>query len=402
MNKESKFEYMDNFLSNLKINNLSFVKRLDSYLVARLNNDAKKELDMDCIYLLIADRDKRFSFENGKYIHNVHFDYNDILISCVLVWYDKINYSPIDFKRDTSDINIQFELEYKSDLEIQKWDLFPSVSTDFIKYKFKPIEEFLFVSRKYKWLEFFGYDNKFENTVFIKKMDLIVREKIETKLDKALDWSDIMMRNLYPCRTSIYTHRLENRGIGYIYRGHLQHMLYMDLTIPIDVIWYNPPHGNEMDIQSLPPETELVFDILLYIGEGFELYPEFFARPKTTVRNNRLKLKLKFPVTSELDSMPHEGQFGISLWNVDDIEKVSEVLEDARSAWNNQTDLARETGDESLERGYCHNISFNTLDEKVGYWYIDSGSTTDGIYEFLLKALSDSGIKIKHVEIFNA
>jgi len=121
------------------------------------------------------------------------------------------------------------------------------------------------------------------------------------------------------------------------------------------------------------------------------------------IENNKKRVvfgKIKnFKVMTNLTSMPHEGQFGISLWNVNDIEKVSEVLEDARSAWNNQTDLARATNDESLEKGYCHNISFNTLDEKVGYWYIDSGSATDVIYEFLLKALSDSGIKIKHVEI---
>lgn len=402
MNKDSKFEYLEYFLDYLGITDDSFISKFDSFLVRRLNNDSQKNLDWDCITFHLEESHEQVFYQNGKYVYKVKIMHSETIIFCTIICYDKINYCPIDFKLDTSDIDIQFELEYKSNSEIQKWDLFPSISTDFIKYKFKPIEDFIFVSRKYKWLESFCFRNKFENTVFIKKMDLIVREKIETKLGKALDWSDIMLRNLYPCRTSIYTHRLENGGIGYIYRGHLQHMLYMDLTIPIDVIWYNPLHGDKMDIQSLPPETELVFDILLYIEEGFELYPEFLARPKTTVRNNRLKLKLKFPVTSELDSMPHEGQFGISLWNVDDIEKVSEVLEDARSIWNRQTDHARETGDESLERGYCHDISFNTFDEKVGYWYIDSGSTSDGIYEFLLKALSDSGIKIKHIEIFNA
>lgn len=402
MNKESKFEYLEYFLDYLVITDYSFISKLDGFLVRRLNNDSQKNLDWDCITFHLEERNKHVFFQNGKYVHKVKIMHSETIIFCTLIWYDKISFGPIDFKRDTSDIDIQFELEYKSDLEIQKWDLYPSISTDFIKYKFKPIEDFLSVSRKYKWLESFCFRNKFENTVFIKKMDLIVREKIETKLGKALDWSDIMLRNLYPCRTSIYTYRLENGGIGYIYRGHLQHMLYMDLIIPIDVLWYNPTYGNEIDIQSLPPETELAFDILLYIDEGFDLYPEFLARPKTIIRNNRLKLNLKFLVTSELDSMPHESQFGITLWNVDDVEKVNEVLEDARSAWNRQTDHARETGDELLERGYCHDISFNTLDEKVGYWYIDSGSAADGIYEYLLKGLNDSGIKIKHVEIFNA
>jgi hypothetical protein len=121
------------------------------------------------------------------------------------------------------------------------------------------------------------------------------------------------------------------------------------------------------------------------------------------VENNKMRVVFgditNFKVMTNLTSMPHEGQFGITLWNVNDIEKVSEVLENARSDWNSQTDFARKTGDESLERGYCHNISFNTIDEKVGYWYIDSGSAADGIYEFLLKALSDSGIKIKHIGI---
>ncbi|MFZ1558997.1 MAG: hypothetical protein WAT37_03680, partial [Saprospiraceae bacterium] len=79
--------------------------------------------------------------------------------------------------------------------------------------------------------------------------------------------------------------------------------------------------------------------------------------------------------------------------------KVSTSLEKTRSDWNKQTDKARETGDESLERGYCHDIAFDGLDDKVGYWYVDAGSAHDGIHEFLLQGLSESGIKIKHVEI---
>lgn len=80
--------------------------------------------------------------------------------------------------------------------------------------------------------------------------------------------------------------------------------------------------------------------------------------------------------------MPHEGKFAITLWNTEDTEKVSTSLEKARSDWNKQTDKARETGDESLERGYCHDIAFDGLDGKVGYWYVDTGSAHDGIHEF--------------------
>ncbi len=108
---------------------------------------------------------------------------------------------------------------------------------------------------------------------------------------------------------------------------------------------------------------------------------------------------LDFKVMTYLSSMPINGIFAVSLLNKGDIRKISSTLEKARGNWNSQSKYAREDDQMILERGICDSIIFKKAEDNIAYWYIDAGSAHDGIHEFLLKELSDSGIKIKSVEI---
>ncbi len=250
-----------------------------------------------------------------------------------------------------------------------------------------------------KWLDYFTC-NFSPSLSFVEKMDQMLKPQFNTKIGKEIDWSQVWLV-IDPTGNELHLTQLPNDTRKfYILVCRLK---YEKLFISYRgrILWCDKNKFDEFNYEEDNPEIDLHFEWIPDEDNNLETLAKFpcIHDKESRLVSKKLKIKAKFAVSSVLDSMPHEGQFGISLWNVDDIEKVSEVLEDARSTWNSQTDIARETGDESLERGYCHNISFNTLDEKVGYWYIDSGSAADGIYEFLLKALSDSGIKIKHVEI---
>ncbi|MBK7807380.1 MAG: hypothetical protein IPJ51_13890 [Saprospiraceae bacterium] len=256
--------------------------------------------------------------------------------------------------------------------------------------------DFLKLHKNLKWLKNFGISYS-AHISFLNKLNENLKPQIEIKLNKKLDWNIIYL-DFDPSDSFLflYTKEIENskyysidcsisNGIGINYYGR--------------IIWMNAITKDEFDFRTDVTDVPIAF--MWIPGEDSE--EDGLSLPSYTENQNiskvKLKNKIKFPVETYLLSMPHEGKFAITLWNTEDTEKVSTSLDKARSDWNKQTDKSRETGDESLERGYCHDIAFDGLDGKVGYWYVDAGSAHDGIHEFLLKGLSESGVKIKHVEI---
>jgi hypothetical protein len=236
----------------------------------------------------------------------------------------------------------------------------------------------------WKWLAYFT-NNCSPSLSFVEKMDLALKEQFNVKIGKEIDWSQVWLF-VEPTRNQLSLCQFpDDNKKFYLLRCYL---MYDKLNISYNgsIMWGNKKDFSEFNYWKDVIDLDIHFEWIPDEDNNLETLEKFPCIDDKESRSvsKKLKIKAKFPVSSVLDSMPHEGQFGITLWNDDDIEKVSEVFEDARSDWNSQTDIARETGDESLERGYCHNISFNTLDEKVGYWYIDLGSAADGIYEFLL------------------
>lgn len=108
---------------------------------------------------------------------------------------------------------------------------------------------------------------------------------------------------------------------------------------------------------------------------------------------------LDFKVMTYLSSMPINGIFAVSFLHTDDLSKISNAFEKAQGKWNKQTEQARLDSYPIFDRGKCNSIGFVREKNKIAYWHFDTGSAEEGIHEFLLKELSDSGIKIKSVEI---
>ncbi len=249
------------------------------------------------------------------------------------------------------------------------------------------------VKCKYKWLkyiaEYFGLHPSF----FTSLNNQLVGE-INKSLDYEFDYTKIWVF-VEPNMTGLDLFEdLETN----VYYYHLRCSLaYQTKHLEGIIIFYVLEKHIEINFLEDTSHLNIVFEWNLLSKRDKQYIQQF---PSNLIkRKPRTYLINKLKIETYLTSMPHEGKFAITLWNIDDVENVSRVLEQARQEWNNQTDKAREIGDESLERGYCHNITFDGIDEKVAYWYIDGGSAHEGIHEFLLKGLSDSGIKIKHVEI---
>ncbi|MBK8349751.1 MAG: hypothetical protein IPL08_19910 [Saprospiraceae bacterium] len=89
----------------------------------------------------------------------------------------------------------------------------------------------------------------------------------------------------------------------------------------------------------------------------------------------------------------------VSMDCIDEVNNIREELEILWGVWNNNSDQALILKLDKLNQGFIHNIELEKIKDKDAYFYVDAGSAHDGIHEFLLKGLSDSGIKIKHVEI---
>ena len=247
-----------------------------------------------------------------------------------------------------------------------------------------------------RWLEHFSECYFLTNFEFIRKLDEAFRPIFEDFVGRKLDWHRIFI-SIVPYHGDFNMFR-DPKNNNYIYvltcnigNGNMG-------IVDGDIIWYiNIP---EMEVDFFSNEFKHDLNVIWvpekkYAQESLNLFPKHIEK----ISKLKFKSKLKFSVYSWLDSMPHEGKFAIIMEDIDDKEKVSEVLGYGLGKWNTQTDQARETGDSTLERGYCHTITFDGVEDNIGYWYIDAGSTHKGIHEFLLKELSDSGIKVKSVEI---
>jgi hypothetical protein len=254
------------------------------------------------------------------------------------------------------------------------------------------VNHFINVRTPVKFLYHFAHNFLINNSEFLTKLNKEFRLVFENWANKKIGWKKMSLIIL-PCDS--YLHLYKD-----VKTGHLIYNLYCCVGPVMGIVeWYINLPNFEIDMYNTSKLKEEIN--VKWIPDRIYSQRVMDEIPKYEEKISKLKFntKPKFPVFSWLDSMPHEGKFAITLLNTEDTDKVSTSLEKTRSDWNKQTDKARETGDESLERGYCHDIAFDGLDGKVGYWYVDAGSAHDGIHEFLLQGLSESGIKIKHVEI---
>ena len=239
-----------------------------------------------------------------------------------------------------------------------------------------------------KLFNYFAHYTLLLNFNFLKILNREFRIVIETWAKKKLNWNNINIL-------------LEPEGYC-ILRNTETNFLYYTSEITLNEVvgilfWYVPKPYFEIDLlHATKFDEELKVIWIAYYGDkSIGKLPEYVEK----ISKLTFKPKVKFPVYSWLSSMPHEGKFAITLFDIVDVEKVFEALETARCKWNTQTDEARATNNPSLEQGYCHTITFDGVEDNLAYWYIDAGSAHEGIHEYLLRQLSDSDIKIKSVEI---
>ncbi|MBK9583251.1 MAG: hypothetical protein IPO48_15545 [Saprospiraceae bacterium] len=244
-----------------------------------------------------------------------------------------------------------------------------------------------------KWLDYFKSMEEASDS-FILKMSAFLISEMEFRFGTNIDWSRMYL--LYPPdgkslseETDLSNGKKNSKLVCYIrskascedYCGYL--------------IWYEV-ESNEI----VKPSDNVANTNLIFMWKEWYQNSNFIqSLPNKKTKKRIIFNNLKLKIYSQLSSMPHEGKFAITLFDIEDIEKVSEALESARGKWNTQTDEARATNNPSLEQGYCHTITFDGVEDNIAYWYIDAGSAHDGIHEYLLRQLSDSDIKIKSVEI---
>ncbi len=247
--------------------------------------------------------------------------------------------------------------------------------------------------RKYKLVENLSFDLDLSESFSIFFAEKLI-EKTELFFKKKFDWKKVWF-----CPDMDYglvyiidskTNKNYTLVNGYLAIGASMIVLYE--------VYLNDRRDNKIVyLNNEIQEYDLEFNLVIVPPYNEHDIERMVLKEKMT--NHIFNSIQSFKVFTLLSTMPHEGKFAITLFDIEDKEKVSDTLERARGKWNSQTDQARQTGDSTLEKGYCHTISFDGVEDNVGYWYIDVGSAHEGIHEFLLKELSDSSIKIKSVEI---
>ena len=250
----------------------------------------------------------------------------------------------------------------------------------------------------WKWLVYLTQSWDLSES-FVSKLDIGLKALFLEHLPNKLDYNQIYF----------FVEPIGNQLIQYQPEGTNKNYYYLICSLRYDreclnyygfVTWFDSDNYSEIDITNDVSDVNIQFewkaseenndsDILDHLP--------YVKNIKDPIKV--LDLNTKFVVISDLDSMPHEGKFAITLFDIVDVEKVYDALETARCKWNTQTDGARATNNPSLEQGYCHTITFDGVEDNLAYWYIDAGSAHEGIHEYLLRQLSDSDIKIKSVEI---
>jgi hypothetical protein len=249
------------------------------------------------------------------------------------------------------------------------------------------------IPRKYKLIENLSFDLDLSESFSVFFAEKLI-EKTELYFNKKFDWKKVW---IYPDSDYGLVYLIDNKTNNYytLVNGYLAVGAF---KIVLCEIYINDRRNNKIVyLNNEIQEYDLEFNLVIVPPYNASYIEKMVLKEKMT--NHIFNSIQSFKIFTHLSTMPHEGKFAITLIDIEDKEKVSATLERARAKWNTQTDQARETGDSTLERGYCHTITFDGVEDNVGYWYIDAGTAHDGIHEFLLKELSDSGIKIKSVEI---
>ncbi len=222
-----------------------------------------------------------------------------------------------------------------------------------------------------KWLDHFWKGCFMTNFEFIKKLDEAFRPVFEGYVGKMLNWNNMFIL-LAPYHGDFNMYKNKD-SLNYLYVLTCRIGFSNTSIVDGNITWYINKPETEIDFYSNEFKHDIIVNWvpeLKYSQQSLDMFPDYIEKALKV----KLKIKLKFSVETYLPSMPHEGKFAITLWNVDDVEKVTNVLYQSRQGWNNQTDKARESRDELLERGYCHDIAFDGIEDKVAYWYIDAGS----------------------------
>ena len=247
--------------------------------------------------------------------------------------------------------------------------------------------------RKYNLVENLSFDLDLSETFSIFFAEKLI-ERTELFFKRVVNWK------------KVWFHPDSNNGLLYLIDIHTNNNYTLvngflaigASTVVKCEIFLNDTRNNKIVyLNNDINDYDLEFNLVINPSYNENFIDKMFLAEKTP--NQVFNSIQSFIVVTYLKSMPHEGKFAITLFDIADVEKVFEALETARCKWNTQTDEARATNNPSLEQGYCHTITFDGVEYNIAYWYIDAGSAHDGIHEYLLRQLSDSDIKIKSVEI---
>ena len=251
-----------------------------------------------------------------------------------------------------------------------------------------------FDSEKLKWLEQF-YRLYSVHYSFLNQLDFNLKMQFELSIDKKINW----MHKLF------FFEPIEAGQISLIQHDNL---IYYKISCAIvdkytdnhffgQLFWYDSLYHLPIDLEKEVSTTISFYWILDIENDGIKIatlknYNELYER-------KYLDFNLQFPSYTYLTELPFEFMLVVSMDCIDEVNNIREELEILWGVWNNNSDQALILKLDKLNQGFIHNIELEKIKDKDAYFYVDAGSAHEGIHEFLLKGLSDSGIKIKHVEI---
>jgi hypothetical protein len=242
---------------------------------------------------------------------------------------------------------------------------------------------------KIKWLDNYG-GGKVNN--FILEMDKQLRPLYEAKIGGKLDWDKIWLFIEPGGVYDFHTYNQEGRSITYNLSANL---LGGSNWVPIPLFWIYLPENKHISSLSNIKPGEVRFGIGEILDDTFV---KFLLVKKEVTNLKKQKYDVYYDVMMYSALFPHEAHITIRLRENDDITHIVNVLNDAINVWNDDSI----EGDFNLpkgERGKFH--SFYKIDENdnKNTFYLDSGSTTEGAFEYLLFCLDKKSNSIEELII---
>jgi len=152
----------------------------------------------------------------------------------------------------------------------------------------------------------------------------------------------------------------------------------------------------EIEVEDDIRKKNIKFEIRKIEIEDWKI--ELFPGINDKVVKNKLPLAYAFSVYCESGmAFYHEGHIIVDI-DKRDLEIMKEVFQSTIIDWN-KWEGYKKNKDIPSNRGYIHQLGFDKWEENKAYFYIDAGTSGNGVYEFLLKNIAESGINVKSVEI---